>query len=176
MPEAHSPRACQREHQRQAVHARDRAAHAAGAVSSRRTEPDRHAHRLRHQLLRRVHGPAQWQECEVVHGVCVSGRWRRGAYRRRTGGKMASFIPCSRPSRDCHGFQCGYCTPGFLMSTLQLLDEHPHPTEADIRKGIAGNTCRCTGYQNIFKAIRAAATARPIQQSKLNSSRSGSRS
>ena len=60
---------------------------------------------------------------------------------------------------DCHGFQCGYCTPGFLMSTLQLLDEHPHPTESEIRKGIAGNTCRCTGYQNIFKAIEAAAEA-----------------
>ena len=57
---------------------------------------------------------------------------------------------------DCHGFQCGYCTPGFLMSSVQLLREHSHPTESEIRKGIAGNTCRCTGYQNIFKAIRAA--------------------
>ena len=60
---------------------------------------------------------------------------------------------------DCHGFQCGYCTPGFLMSSAQLLREHPHPTESEIRKGIAGNTCRCTGYQNIFKAIRSAAGA-----------------
>jgi carbon-monoxide dehydrogenase small subunit len=60
---------------------------------------------------------------------------------------------------DCHGFQCGYCTPGFLMSTIQLLTEHPDPTEWDIRKGIAGNTCRCTGYQNIFKAIRTAAVS-----------------
>jgi len=60
---------------------------------------------------------------------------------------------------DCHGFQCGYCTPGLLMSTLQLLDDYPHPDEAEIRKGIAGNICRCTGYQNIFKAIQAAAAA-----------------
>jgi carbon-monoxide dehydrogenase small subunit len=64
--------------------------------------------------------------------------------------------PVQQAFSDCHGFQCGYCTPGFLMSTLQLLREHPHPTESDIRKGIAGNTCRCTGYQNIFKAIEAA--------------------
>jgi carbon-monoxide dehydrogenase small subunit len=67
--------------------------------------------------------------------------------------------PVQQAFSDAHGFQCGYCTPGFLMSTLQLLAEHPHPTESDIRKGIAGNTCRCTGYQNIFKAIRAAAAA-----------------
>lgn len=68
--------------------------------------------------------------------------------------------PVQQAFSDCHGFQCGYCTPGLLMSTLQLLAEHPHPTESDIRKGIAGNTCRCTGYQNIFKAIEAAADAR----------------
>jgi len=67
--------------------------------------------------------------------------------------------PVQHAFSDCHGFQCGYCTPGFLMSTLQLLEEQPHPTEWDIRKGIAGNTCRCTGYQNIFKAIRTAAAA-----------------
>ena len=58
---------------------------------------------------------------------------------------------------DCHGLQCGYCTPGFLMSTTALLVRHPQPSEAQIRKGVAGNTCRCTGYQNIFKAIRTAA-------------------
>lgn len=71
--------------------------------------------------------------------------------------------PVQQAFSDCHGFQCGYCTPGFLMSTLQLLEEHPHPTEAEIRKGIAGNTCRCTGYQNIFKAIRAAADLGPAE-------------
>jgi carbon-monoxide dehydrogenase small subunit len=58
---------------------------------------------------------------------------------------------------DNYGLQCGYCTPGFLMSTTQLLAEHPHPTDKEISKAIAGNTCRCTGYQNIFKAIQAAA-------------------
>jgi len=59
---------------------------------------------------------------------------------------------------ECHGLQCGYCTPGILLSTVQLLEKHPKPTDEQIRKGIAGNTCRCTGYQNIFKSIRMAAS------------------
>jgi len=58
---------------------------------------------------------------------------------------------------ECHGLQCGYCTPGILLSTVQLLEKHPKPTDEQIRKGIAGNPCRCTGYQNIFKSIRMAA-------------------
>ncbi len=74
--------------------------------------------------------------------------------------KDGELHPLQQAFSDCHGFQCGYCTPGFLMSSVQLLEENPHPTEWEMRKGIAGNTCRCTGYQNIFKAIRAAATAR----------------
>ena len=56
-----------------------------------------------------------------------------------------------------HGLQCGYCTPGMIMSVKHLLDTHPNPTEADIRHGIEGNLCRCTGYQNIVKAAQAAA-------------------
>jgi len=67
--------------------------------------------------------------------------------------------PVQEAFAECHGLQCGYCTPGFLMSTRALLARTPHPSEEQIRKGIAGNTCRCTGYQNIFKAIRAAAGA-----------------
>jgi aerobic carbon-monoxide dehydrogenase small subunit len=58
---------------------------------------------------------------------------------------------------DSYALQCGYCTPGILMSTYQLLAEDRNPSEKSMRKAIAGNTCRCTGYQNIFKAIRAAA-------------------
>jgi carbon-monoxide dehydrogenase small subunit len=58
-----------------------------------------------------------------------------------------------------HGLQCGYCTPGFLMAATELLASHPQPTEDEILKAIAGNTCRCTGYQNILKSIRAAAEA-----------------
>jgi len=58
-----------------------------------------------------------------------------------------------------HGLQCGYCTPGMMLSACQLLAKTPRPSEAQIRKAIAGNTCRCTGYQNIIKAISAAAVA-----------------
>jgi aerobic carbon-monoxide dehydrogenase small subunit len=65
--------------------------------------------------------------------------------------------PVQQAFAECHGLQCGFCTPGLLLSTLQLLKKNPKPNDADIRKGIAGNTCRCTGYQNIFKAIRMAA-------------------
>ncbi len=65
--------------------------------------------------------------------------------------------PAQKAFAESHGLQCGYCTPGFLMSTAYLLSKKKNPTEKEIRKGIAGNTCRCTGYQNILKAIRAAA-------------------
>jgi len=58
-----------------------------------------------------------------------------------------------------HGLQCGYCTPGMLMSARFLLDRNPDPSEADIRRAIHGNICRCTGYWNIIEAIRAAAAA-----------------
>jgi carbon-monoxide dehydrogenase small subunit len=58
---------------------------------------------------------------------------------------------------DHHGLQCGYCTPGMLMSATALLRANPHPSEEEIRKGIQGNICRCTGYVNIVEAIRAAA-------------------
>jgi aerobic-type carbon monoxide dehydrogenase small subunit (CoxS/CutS family) len=58
---------------------------------------------------------------------------------------------------DHHGLQCGYCTPGMLMSATALLRANPHPGEADIRKAIQGNICRCTGYVNIVEAIKAAA-------------------
>jgi carbon-monoxide dehydrogenase small subunit len=58
---------------------------------------------------------------------------------------------------DHHALQCGYCTPGMLMSATALLRENPHPTEDEVRSGIQGNICRCTGYVNIVEAIKAAA-------------------
>ena len=58
-----------------------------------------------------------------------------------------------------HGLQCGYCTPGFLLAARHLLDRNPAPTEAEIRRGLEGNLCRCTGYVNIVRAVQAAASA-----------------
>jgi len=69
--------------------------------------------------------------------------------------------------REMHGLQCGFCTPGMITRAYRLLQENPDPTEADIRFGIAGNLCRCTGYQNIVKAIQFAAAklaGRPLQE------------
>jgi aerobic-type carbon monoxide dehydrogenase small subunit (CoxS/CutS family) len=59
--------------------------------------------------------------------------------------------------KDHHALQCGYCTPGMLMSATALLRENPRPSEDEIRKGLQGNICRCTGYWNIFEAVKAAA-------------------
>jgi carbon-monoxide dehydrogenase small subunit len=59
-----------------------------------------------------------------------------------------------------HGLQCGYCTPGMILSAVNLLQDHPQPTEAQIREGIVGNLCRCTGYQHIVNAIQHAANKR----------------
>jgi len=58
-----------------------------------------------------------------------------------------------------HGLQCGFCTPGMIMASKQILDRNPHPTEEEIRSGLEGNICRCTGYQHIVNAVKAAAKA-----------------
>ena len=69
---------------------------------------------------------------------------------------------------DQHGLQCGYCTPGMLLTSYALLKQKPNPSEADIREGLAGNLCRCTGYQNIVKAVQQAAgtLAQPAEANK----------
>jgi carbon-monoxide dehydrogenase small subunit len=59
----------------------------------------------------------------------------------------------------CHALQCGYCTPGMIMSARDLLEDNPHPSETEIREGLEGNLCRCTGYQNIVRAVQTAAGA-----------------
>jgi aerobic carbon-monoxide dehydrogenase small subunit len=67
--------------------------------------------------------------------------------------------PVQQAFHEKHALQCGYCTPGFVMAAVSLLRENPNPTEEEIREGLEGNLCRCTGYHNIVKAVQAAAEA-----------------
>ena len=65
--------------------------------------------------------------------------------------------PMQQAFMECHGLQCGYCTPGMVMAATSLLAENPSPTEAEVREGLEGNLCRCTGYHNIVKSVLATA-------------------
>ena len=67
--------------------------------------------------------------------------------------------PVQRAFHAEHALQCGYCTPGMIMAAADLLRDNPHPTDAEIREGLEGNLCRCTGYENIVRAVRRAAQA-----------------
>ena len=67
--------------------------------------------------------------------------------------------PVQQAFHEQHALQCGYCTPGFVMATVSLLRENPDPSETEIREGLEGNLCRCTGYHNIVRAVQAAAGA-----------------
>jgi aerobic carbon-monoxide dehydrogenase small subunit len=74
-------------------------------------------------------------------------------------GANGDFHPVQQAFHAEHGLQCGYCTPGMVMATVSLLAENPSPSEAEIRHALEGNLCRCTGYQNIVKAVQSAAAA-----------------
>jgi aerobic carbon-monoxide dehydrogenase small subunit len=67
--------------------------------------------------------------------------------------------PVQQAFHDNHALQCGFCTPGMLIASIDLLNENPDPSETEVREGLEGNLCRCTGYQNIVKAVRAAAAS-----------------
>ena len=73
------------------------------------------------------------------------------------GNGVESWHPVQRAFQTHHGLQCGYCTPGMVMAAIDLLKHQPSPTEDDVRHGLEGNLCRCTGYQNIVKAVLSAA-------------------
>jgi len=85
---------------------------------------------------------AQGAEVMTVEGLAANGE----------------LHPLQQAFMDEHGLQCGYCTPGMLMRSYRLLLENPDPSETEIREGMSGNLCRCTGYQNIVKSIQTAAT------------------
>ena len=65
--------------------------------------------------------------------------------------------PMQQAFHECHALQCGFCTPGMIMASIDLLNNNPDPSEEEVRDGLEGNLCRCTGYQNIVKAVRQAA-------------------
>jgi len=74
-------------------------------------------------------------------------------------GTQGNLHPMQQAFWDNHGLQCGYCTPGMIMAAVDLVKRHPDPTEHDIREGLEGNLCRCTGYHNIVAAVKQAAEA-----------------
>jgi len=71
--------------------------------------------------------------------------------------RKGKLHPIQRAYSECHGLQCGFCTPGMIMATAGLLKDQPNPTEQDIYRGLEGNLCRCTGYINIVKAVKLSA-------------------
>jgi carbon-monoxide dehydrogenase small subunit len=73
-------------------------------------------------------------------------------------GRDGTLHPLQQAFMEEHGLQCGFCTPGFLMSAYELLQQHPQPTDDEIKEALGGNLCRCTGYQAIIKSVRLAAT------------------
>ena len=72
-------------------------------------------------------------------------------------GQDGNLHPMQAAFREHHGLQCGYCTPGMIMAGVDLLERNPNPTDEEVRHGLEGNLCRCTGYQNIVKAVQGAA-------------------
>ena len=71
-------------------------------------------------------------------------------------GTVDALHPLQRAFREHHALQCGFCTPGMLMAALDLLRKHPSPSEREVREGLSGNLCRCTGYEHVVRAVRAA--------------------
>jgi aerobic carbon-monoxide dehydrogenase small subunit len=100
-------------------------------------------------LTPQVHG----RDILTVEGLAKSDGGTAGALGAVDGG----LHPLQAAFREAHGLQCGFCTPGMLMTLVPFLRENPSPTPEDIRKAISGNLCRCTGYQNIVAAVQLAA-------------------
>jgi carbon-monoxide dehydrogenase small subunit len=87
---------------------------------------------------------ADGQEIKTIEGMAESD---------------GTLHPMQQAFMENHGLQCGYCTPGMVMAATSLLEENPNPSEEDVRLGLEGNLCRCTGYHNIVKSVLAAASA-----------------
>ena len=83
-------------------------------------------------------------------------------------GGMDDLSPLQKKFREFHALQCGFCTPGMLVTCTDLLEKYPLATDDEIREGLSGNICRCTGYENIVRAMRAAVTERDEERDEVN--------
>ena len=120
-------------------------------------EPHRHPLGLRHVELRRLRRADGRRAGQVVHRSsrrCATGHEIRTVESLEVDGQLD---PIQQGFHELHALQCGFCTPGMLMTTRALLDENPDPTDHEIRTAISGAICRCTGYKNIVTAVRWAA-------------------
>jgi aerobic carbon-monoxide dehydrogenase small subunit len=95
-----------------------------------------------------MHGARRRRGRQVVHVTTIEGLASNG-----------TLHPVQQGFWDCHGLQCGFCTPGMIMASVQLLQDHASPSREQIAHGLHGNLCRCTGYSHIFDAINQAAKA-----------------
>ena len=93
---------------------------------------------------------ADGQDLTTIEGLADQARADGSA----TGNQ--NWHPMQEAFHQCHALQCGYCTPGMVMASVSLIDEFPNPSESEIRVGLEGNLCRCTGYHNIVKAVQVA--------------------
>ncbi len=100
---------------------------------------------------------ADGHEVTTVEGLAVGGE----------------LHPVQKAFHECHALQCGYCTPGMIMQSIDLLNDNPSPSEDEIRNGLEGNLCRCTGYHNIVKAVQQAAGASSSEPIAAGSSAGG---
>jgi len=142
--------------ERQGSQGAGRTAAAAGPLPPRTAAPDGHARRLRHEPVRRVHDPCRRRSAKscTLFAVQADG----SAITTIEGlARNGELHPMQVGFWEEHGLQCGFCTPGMIMTAVNLLADNARPTEREIREGIAGNFCRCTGYQHIVNAIQHAA-------------------
>ena len=142
-------------HQRPRARDQRRAAQDAGRRHPRRLRPDRHAYRLRARRLRHLHGDPRRRGDPLVPDVRDPG----GGQAVRTVEGLAdgeTLHPLQQAFIDHHGLQCGFCTPGFLMLAANALEQQPDIGDEELLDVLSSNLCRCTGYQNIIKAVKAA--------------------
>ena len=106
---------------------------------------------------------ANGHEVMTVEGLSPDPKDPSGSWASPNSGSEQALHPLQQAFWEAHGLQCGFCTPGFLMTLLPFLEEHQDPSEEEIREAMSGNLCRCTGYQNIVDAVKLAAQRRRLE-------------